>query len=96
MSDAKDINREMAKLAKVVNEAATRLAAISKAISAIGERFTELIAPCRRCDNTRNPDNVDPTLCASCETKIRNRTYAAMAVTFAALCALMIYLNGAT
>ena len=93
---AKDINREMTKLAKALNEAATRLAAINKAAAAIGERFTGLIAPCRRCDNTRNPDNVDPTLCAKCEAKIRDRTYAAMALVLVVLCVLMIHLNGAT
>ena len=93
---AKDINREMMKLAKALNEAATRLAAINKAAAAIGERFTGLIAPCRRCDNTRNPDNVDPTLCAKCEAKIRDRTHAAMALVLVVLCVLMIHLNGAT
>ena len=93
---AKDINREMTKLAKALNEASTRLAAIGKAVAVISERFTGLIAPCRRCDNTRNPDNVDPTLCAKCEAKIRDRTYTAMAVVLAALCVLMIHLNGAT
>jgi len=53
--------------------------------------------PCHRChDQPCDDRQTDDRLCELCETTLRNRTYTAMAVALAALCVLMIYLNGAT
>lgn len=81
---------------------------VAKALRETGDALRRLMAPmllladklsvlvkCRRCGALVDIDGVDHTLCRSCETAIRNRTYAVMGVILAVLSVLMIWANGA-